>query len=82
MEKKTLEVIIPIQGEEDCDIQNKMCKEMFGDNYTPIKPTEDHINELIEKLYESISDVGNDGGWYVGDGIRVKIELEYEPENK
>lgn len=82
MEKKIIEYLIPIQGKKDCEKHNEMCKEMFGESYTPIKPTEDHIEFLIERLYDTINEVGADGGWYVSDGIRVKIEIEYEPENK
>lgn len=82
MDKTVIEYYIAIQGKEDCERQNKMCKEMFGDDFTPIKPTEEHIDILFEKLNETIEKVGDEGGWYVGDGIKVRIELEYDPENK
>jgi hypothetical protein len=83
MEKVVVEYNIPIQGEEDCEKQNKMCAEMFGkDQYTPVQSTEAHIDILFEKLQEAIEKVGDDGGWYLGDGIKVKIELEYDPEDK
>jgi hypothetical protein len=83
MEKVVVEYNIPIQGEEDCEKQNKMCAEMFGkDQYAPIQPTEDHIGILFEKLQDAIEKVGDDGGWYVSDRIKVRIELEYHPENK
>lgn len=83
MEKTVIEKFIPIQGEEQCEKHNKMCLEMFGeDRFTPVKSTEEHIEDLILDLYNKISDVGDDGGWYVGDGIKVKIEIAYEPEDK
>ncbi|AYP68153.1 hypothetical protein PQE75_gp021 [Bacillus phage vB_BcoS-136] len=82
MKKMVIDYDIPIQGKEQCDEHNKMCEEMFGSKFTMIKPTEDHIDDLIQKLYEAIEKVGDDGGWYLGDGIRVKIELEYKPEDK
>lgn len=83
MEKVVITYNLPIQGEEDCERQNKICEELAGkDQYTPILPTEAHIDILFEKLQDAIEKVGDDGGWYVGDGIKVKIELEYDPENK
>jgi hypothetical protein len=82
MEKTVIEYDIHIQNEEECNNHNKMCKEMFGNNFTPLKPTEAHIDILFEKIYEAIEKVGDEGGWYIGDGIKVKIELEYDPENK
>jgi hypothetical protein len=36
----------------------------------------------MNKFYDAIQKVGDDGGWYTCDGINVKIELEYEPESK
>lgn len=44
--------------------------------------TENHINELFDMLYSAIEKVGDEGVWYIGDGIKVKIELGYDPENK
>jgi hypothetical protein len=83
MEKTVIEYDIPIQGKEQVEKHNKMCLEMFGeDRFTPLKSTEEHVDILFEKLYEAIDKVGDAGGWYVGDGIKVKIELEYDPENK
>jgi len=82
MEKVVIEYDIPIQSEEQVEEHNKRCKEMFGSQFTPLKSTEEHIDILFEKFYDAIHKVGDDGGWYVGDGISVKIELEYDPENK
>lgn len=81
-DKKIIEYNIPVQGQEQCDRHNKMLKEMFGDETTLIKPTEDHIDILFDIFNEAIQEVGDAGGWYVGDGIKVKIEIEYEPEDK
>jgi hypothetical protein len=83
IEKTVIEYNLPIQSEEQCKKHNKMCREMFGENnFTVAKPTEEHIELLINQLYETIEKVGDDGGWYTGDSIKVKIELEYEPEDK
>jgi hypothetical protein len=83
MKKTIIEYDLPIQSEEQCEEHNQMCERTFGaDRFTPIKPTEVHIEILINQLYEAIEKVGDEGGWYLGDGIKVKIEIEYEPEDK
>lgn len=73
MEK--LEYVIPIQDEED---MNKI-NESLGTNF---KSTEWHMEDLIKKLYDMIEDVIEKGGSYIGDCVSVKIELEYNPEDK
>lgn len=80
--KTIIEYDLPIQGKERCEEHNKMCREMYGDKFTPVKPTEEHIDILFDKIYKAIEKVGDAGGWYLGDGVKVKIELEYEPEDK
>jgi hypothetical protein len=81
--KEVIEYDIPIQGEEAVKKHNEMCEKMFGvDRFKPLKSTEEHIDILFEKFYHAIQKVGDDGGWYVGDGIKVKIELEYDYEDK
>lgn len=80
--KESVEYLIPIQDKERCEKYNKMWTELVGDKFTPMKSTEEHINSLIDKVFEAIEKIGDNGGWYVGDGIRVKIQVEYEPENK
>ena len=79
---KIIEYSIPIQSKEAVDKYNKMCEEMFGDNFSPYLSTEEHIKILENMLLDAIQLVGDEGGWYTGDDINVKIELEYEPENK
>lgn len=81
--KKTLDYNIPMQAQKDCDKYNKMLAEMSHDgHFTPIKSTESHIEILVNKLVEGIWDVAEAGGMYLGDGVKVKIELEYDPEDK
>ncbi|UUV46094.1 hypothetical protein [Bacillus phage vB_BanS-Thrax3] len=81
--KKVIDYNVPIQGKKQCDNYNKMLKEMSHDGqFTPIKPTEEHIQILTEQLAKGIWDVAQAGGLYVGDGVKVKIELEYDPEDK
>ena len=76
LDKAIIEYHIPIQSAERVDRFNKMLKE-------PIyKTTEEHIEILIDKLVDAIEKVGDAGGWYTCDSIKVKIELEYEPEDK
>jgi len=82
MTKNIIEYDIPVQDEEQVEEHNKMCREMFGEQFTPLKSTEAHMDILFEKLEDAINKVGDEGGWYVGDGIKVKVEIEYDPENK
>lgn len=83
MEKSVVEYSIPIQDKDMCDRHNKMFKEAHGDKFTtPVRPTEDHIILLFKSINEVIEKVGDKGGWYVGDDIRVKVEIEYSPEDK
>ena len=81
MDKEIIEYEIPIQDQEHVDKWNKKYSKEF-DNFEPYKSTEDHIIILGNKFLGTINRVGNDGGWYIGDSIKVKIELEYKPENK
>jgi hypothetical protein len=82
MDKTIIEYYIPIQSEERVTESNKKYKEAFGNDFEPFKSTEEHINILLDNLLETICKVGDAGGWYWGDDIKVKIELEYEPEDK
>lgn len=83
MEKVVIGYNIPIQGEEQCKRYNKMCKELHGaGNFETADTTEVHIETLLDQLYDAIDKIGSEGGWYVGDSIKVNIEIEYEPEDK
>ena len=81
MDKEIIEYCIPIQSQKHVDEWNEKYSKEF-DNWMPYKSTEEHIDILMNKLYDTIQKVGDDGGWYAGDGINVKIELKYEPESK
>ena len=81
MEKQIIVYDIPIQDRERVDEWNEKFSKAFND-FEPYKSTEEHIYILMNKIYNAICKVGNDGGWYIGDEIKVKIELEYVPENK
>ena len=82
MDKEVIEYDIAIQDEEDIAEYNKFGREIHGDDFNPFKTTDEHVDILIDKVYDAIEKVGDSGGWYLGDGIKVKIEIEYEPENK
>ena len=74
--------VLPIQDEFQVQEANKRGKEFFGDDFTPYKTTEEHFEVLIDKIAKGVNKVGTDGGWYIGDAIKVRVELEYELENK
>ena len=83
MEKVCINYCIPMQSKEIVEKSNKAYEEMFG--YKPDEPyksTDEHIKILLDKILEAIGQVGDAGGWYWGDAINVKIEVEYEPESK
>lgn len=81
MDKEIIEYHIPIQDKKHIDEWNEKFSKVF-DDFEPYKSTEEHIDILMNKFYDAIQKVGDDGGWYTCDGINVKIELEYEPESK
>lgn len=66
---------IPIQSKKRCEDFNKE----YGTDY---KSTEEHMEKVVDSLYEMITEVGNDGGWYVGDSIEIEIKVKYCPEDK
>lgn len=82
MNKTTVEYFIPIQSAEYVAEVNARNKEAFGNNAIQYKSTDEHVDILIDKLLEAIDKVGDAGHWYLHDGINVKIEVEYEPEDK
>ena len=82
MDKTTVEYFIPIQSPEYVAEVNARNREVFGNDNLQYKSTDEHIDILIDKLLDAIEQVGDAGGWYRHDEIRVKIEVEYIPENK
>jgi hypothetical protein len=82
MDKTTVEYFIPIQSAEYVAEVNARYKETFGDDALQYKSTDEHVDILIDKLLDAVSEVGDAGGWYRHDGIKVKIEVEYVPEDK
>lgn len=82
-DKKIINYNIPIQSQKDCDEYNKMLKGMSHDgHYTPIRSTKSHIETVTTQFVEGIYDVIEAGGAYLSDGVKVKIEIEYDPEDK
>lgn len=74
--KKTLKFDIPINDDEQVERFNKMY------NTDTFKKTDDVIINMLDSIYSTVVDIMNAGGNYLGDGVKVKIELEYDPENK
>ena len=75
MQKLEKSFVIPINKKEDCDRLNAT----LGTNY---KSTDEHIEMFIEEVCNMLANCGNEGGWYVGDCINVKLSMEYECEDK
>ena len=85
MDKTIIEYNIPIQDEKYINEYYEMCRKLMGEDFEhPEKylTTQEHIDVLFDKLFEAIQKLGDENGWYIGDDIKVKIELEYEPESK
>ena len=74
-DKSIIQYDIPVNAKEECDRINKSLGTSF-------RSTEEHIDELLERICDTIYEVGDKGGWFLGDGIKVKVEIEYDPENK
>lgn len=73
--RMSFEYDVPIQEKEKCEEINKA----LG---TDFKSTEEHMEILIKKICDGIYEIGDAGGWYLQDGIKVRVEIEYDPENK
>ena len=85
MDKAIIEYNIPIQDKKHIDDFYKTCKKILGEDFEfPEKylTTDEHVDVLIDQLRANIEKLGEENGWYIGDGIKVKIELEYKPESK
>ena len=85
MDKTIIEYNIPIQDQKHIDNYYKTCKKLLGENFEPTEKyltTQEHVDVLFDKLYAAIEKLGEENGWYIGDSIKVTIELEYEPESK
>ena len=85
MDKKIIEYNIPIQDRKHINNFYKMCKKVLGEDFESTEKyltTDEHIEVLVDKLYKEIENIGEENGFYIGDGIKVRIELEYIPESK
>lgn len=85
MDKTIIEYNIPIQDEKYINEYYEMCKKLMGEDFEPPEKyltSEEHVEILIDKMCEAMDNLGKENGWYIGDNIKVKIELEYEPESK
>ena len=75
MAKRTLEFDLPVYEDE-------RVKEVNKNLGTEFKTFDEAIKDMVVSIYNEVHNVGNEGGWYIGDGIKVKVEIEYEPEDK
>lgn len=79
MNNNSMELIktfnIPIQSKSKC--------EEFNNEYgTEYKPTDEHLNNMIDELYNMLEKVGDLGGLYIGDSYEIEIKVKYCPEDK
>lgn len=72
--KKELKFNIGFEDQEDCDRLNKE-----GFNF---KPYEEQITDMCHKIIDGVYEVAEAGGFFMYDGVKVKVTLEYEEENK
>lgn len=73
---ESFEYFIPINGD------GEYLKKFNAVLNTDFKSTEWHVENMFNKLDDTIEKVGDEGGWYISDGIRVKVQVIYEPEDK
>ncbi|PJZ18734.1 hypothetical protein CEW46_26945 [Bacillus cereus] len=73
--KFELEYDVPIQSNEDIEKYNRE----LGTNF---KSMEDHVLEMLVKVNDLVYDCAEQGGNYIGDGVKVKVVVEYDPEDK
>lgn len=72
--KKELKYSIGFEDQEDC---NRLNKEGFN-----FKPYDEQVLDMCVEISEAIHEVAEAGGFFLYDGVKVKISIEYEEENK
>ena len=46
-------------------------------------PTSGEVFEaVVDELLSMVEAVGDEGGWYINDSIKIEVKVTYEPENK
>lgn len=46
-------------------------------------PTSSEVFEgVVDELLAMVEAVGDEGGWYTNDSIKIEVKVTYEPENK
>lgn len=67
--------VIPIQDDERCQRLNNEC----GTNF---KSTDEHVNNVLDEIFNMIQSTGDNGGWYIYDSIELEVKIKYCPEDK
>jgi hypothetical protein len=67
--------VIPIQDDEQCQRLNNECG-------TDFKSTDEHINNILDEIFNMIQRTGDNGGWYIYDCIELEVKVKYCPEDK
>lgn len=71
----TLNFEIGIATQKTVEKANKK----YGTDY---KSTTEQTEEMFAKIYDEMSSIGKKNGMYTGDSFRLKVEIEYMPEDK
>lgn len=66
---------IPIQNKKQCEEFNKE----YGTEY---KSTDEHLDNMVDEVYQMVEKIGENGVWYFGDSLEIEIKVKYCPEDK
>lgn len=75
--KQELEFSIGFEDQDDCDKVNHLM-----DEDKKFIPYEEQVMKMCHDLIDAVDAVGKAGGSFLYDGVKVKITVEYEEENK
>ena len=75
MDKIIKEYNLPINDE-------KIVKQYNKEFDTESKSFEQHVEKTLDDILDTIIKLGKDNGFYLNDTIKLKVEFEYQPEDK
>ena len=60
----------------------KIVKQYNKEFDTEFKSFEQHVEKTLDNILDTIMKLGEDNGFYLNDTIKLKVEFEYQPEEK